>query len=442
MYLEMDASWGHAIYELKAPYAECRAVIDAEPAVEPTHLEASELAEGFKEVRAWFDDTPEAISQSPGAGRPLLGTVQMKEGLWKVEASSGARLDRLRQLLEERLGPRLRFVRERRDDLGTRMAGTIPMAGDADLIPPRLVERIDAPGFTISKLDDSTPIDPVFLVEAVRQRTFEKFPDEPVPMLDGRTPREAAQDPGLRKQLLALMKIHVRGVDEENLRKGAASDINPLLRELGLHEIDFPPPPRRAIPRGEQDEDEDGNEVPPRPRRTPAASGPPLPPLPGSRPLTAKEAGMRVRSAIDAFELAGDALEAMSAAGSTLIEDLLQVTHGLISDQDFNFVVPHLIPAWFALVPRDGPAPVIPAGVLRAALLRDLKSFGDPRAQSAPDSILRDHRQPEVALLLTGQCMDTFVRAPKGMKPSLEAQVLIIRVISTVINEIDRAVRG
>jgi hypothetical protein len=442
MYLELDASWGHAVYELTAPYADCRSAIDAEPAVESADLEGSERAEGFKEVRTWFDDSAEARTQSLGQGRPLLGTIQMKEGSWKVEASSGARLDRLRKLFEDRLGQRVRFVRERRDDLGARMAGNIPVAGDSNLIPPRLLEHINAPAFTVSKMSYSLSTDPAKLTETVRQASLKTFPDEPVPMLDGRTPREAAGDPSLRKRLIALMKIHVRGVDEENLRKGAASDINPLLRELGLHEIDFPPPTRRAIPRAEAAADHDEDDAPLPPGRVPGASGPQLPPLPSSRPLTTGEAEERIRLAIDAFDLAGEALDAMAATGSTLIDDLLQVTDGLISDDDFNFLVPNLIPAWFALVPRNGPAPLIPREALRSALVRDLGSFESVRAFSAPDLLLKDHRQPALALCLMSHCMDTFVRAPKKMKPRPDAQAVIMLVLRTVINEIDRAVRG
>jgi len=437
MYIGLDASWGHAVYELRAPYAECRAVLDAEPALEPADLEASERAEGFKEVRTWFDDSADARAKSLKQGRPLLGTIQMKEGSWKVEASSGARLDNLRRLFEKRLGQRVRFVRERRDDMGARMAGNIPVASDWDLIPPSLLEHIDAPALTISKVNYSMPIDPGKLTETVRQNVLKTFPDEPIPMLDGRTPREAARNPKLRKRLIALMKTHVRDVDEENLRKGAASDINPLLRELGLHEIDFPPPPRRAIPRAEQETDDD----PPHPGM-PGASGPQFPPLPSSRPLTHDEAEDRVRAAIDTFDLVGEALEAMAAAGSTLIDDLLQVTKGLIPDENFNFLIPQLIPAWFALVPSGGPAPVIPSDVLRAAIVRDLNLFGSVRAHSTPDLIRKDHRQPELALCLMGYCMTNFSRARKKMKPRPEDQAVIMLVLCTVINELDRSVRA
>jgi hypothetical protein len=442
MYIGVDASWGHAVYELTAPYAECRAVLDTEPALEPAPLETSERDEGFKEVRTWFDDSAEALARSLRQGRPLLGTVQMKEGAWRVEASSGTRLDRLRRLFEGRLGQRVRFVRERRDDLGVRMAENIPVAGDPDLIPPGLLDHIDVPALTVSQVSYSTSIDPGKLAETVRQNEFKTFPDEPVPMLDGRTPREAARDPKLRKRLIALMKIHVRGVDEENLRKGAASDINPLLRELGLHEIDFPPPPRRAISRNEQQTDDAEDHDPPPTGGVPGPSGPLLPPLPSSRPLTAKEAEERFCAAIDAFDKAGEALETMAAAGSTLVDDLLKVTEGLITDAHFNFLVPLLIPSWFALVPRDGPVPVIPSDVLRAALVRDLHSFGSVRIHSASDPFLKDHRQPALAQFAMGQCMATFSRTPKTMKPKPEEQAVIMIALCTVINELDRVVRG
>jgi len=443
MYLALDASWGHAIYELRAPYENCRAVLDAEPTVEPTNLEAPERAEGFTEIRAWFDDTSAARSVALGMGRPLLGTVKMREGSWKVEASSSARLDHLRRLFEGRLGPRVQFVRERRDDLGARMAKDLPAAGDPGLVPPGLLEQVDAPAFSVSRVENSGLVDSSDLVSNLRRNALKRLPDEPVPALDGLTPREASRNPGMRKRLIALMKGHVRLLDEENLRKGSENDINPVLRELGLHEIDFPPPPRRPVPRseGDMDDRDDDVELPfkDEPKGMP---GPPLPPLPRSRPLTLKEAEYRFQASVDRFNLAADGLDTMKAAGCTLIGDLEHVTTGLIPEESFAFLVPILMPAWFALVPAEGQAPVIPQAVLRSAIKRFIETFASGEALSAPDRLLGDHRQPELARFALDICVAQFAEAPKKMKPRPEIRTVIMLVLVAVIDEIDRAVRS
>ena len=74
------------------------------------------------------------------------------------------------------------------------------------------------------------------------------FLDDQIPALDGRTPRQAAQDPALRPKLLHLLKQRVQACDEHNLESGGSYDVNWLLRELGTTEILFNPPPARPRP--------------------------------------------------------------------------------------------------------------------------------------------------------------------------------------------------
>ena len=234
------------------------------------------------------------------------------------------------------------------------------------------------------------------------------------------------------------------GLDEQNLSKGATADINPLLRELGLHELDFPPPPRRARPQesDEPDDDDDADRFDDDEYEA-AAAGPMLPPLPAGRPLTMEEAEFRLSAAMDAFDMAGDALDVMADSGSTLIDDLLAITDGLIDETDFNYVVRFVIPIWFALVPGNSPAPQLTRESLRRALVRDLESIASPTAlKSGPDHLLQKSRQPELTLCVMGNCMEGFSRMPKGIRPKPEAQAVISLVLCTVINELDRAIRG
>ena len=170
--------------------------------------------------------------------------------------------------------------------------------------------------------------------------------------------------------------------------------------------------------------------------------GPTLPPLPRFRPLTFEEAEYRFRASVDMFDSAAEGLGTMKTAGCTLIDDLLDVTTGLIPEESFAFLVPILMPAWFALVPAEGQAPVIPPAVLRSAIKRFIDTFASGDALSAPERLLGDHRQPELARFALDICVAQFAEAPKKMRPRPEIRAVIMLVLAAVIDEIDRAVRS
>ncbi len=69
------------------------------------------------------------------------------------------------------------------------------------------------------------------------ERTYKKFPDEPIPMLGGKTPREASRDPLMHASLVELMKIHIKGIDKQKKEKGVEFSLNALLDELNLPEL-------------------------------------------------------------------------------------------------------------------------------------------------------------------------------------------------------------
>lgn len=127
----------------------------------------------------------------------------------------------------------------------------------------------------------ATPLGSKADLEAHFMREYLRdYADGPVPALDGKTPRQAANDPALRNKLLHLLRPLVRRIDETNRRTGRTDDINGLLRELGLAEIDFPPPPRRAPPPEESDDENDYVDEA-EPAEVPARRAPqPLPPGP------------------------------------------------------------------------------------------------------------------------------------------------------------------
>src|SRR6185436_6414326 len=68
MFAGMDAKFGKAVYELKAPFAECCEWIDEEPDVDDDTLNDGERREGFAEARVWFAGEEDAALVQATAG--------------------------------------------------------------------------------------------------------------------------------------------------------------------------------------------------------------------------------------------------------------------------------------------------------------------------------------------------------------------------------------
>lgn len=425
-----DAQFGRATYALTAPFAESRAALDAGPEIDPVEPTEEERAEGFAEARHWFDDLMPAT-----VGRTLLGRVLLGQAWWRLEAVGAARLVRLRERFEKRLGRRVRFDRERRDDVGTRM--TMKLSESArELVPPRLLGTPMDVEFSTSRVEVPAHLRTKAEIEAhFMQEQLRDFVDQPLPALDRKTPREAARDPVLRRKLLPLVKARVRQTDEMNLRTGRTVDINGLLRELGLAEIDFPPPPPRA-PLADDLEDEGDDlddSLPARHERRGTAYSPP------TKPLSEEEAALRLQNALDGFDTAAAAMKELEESGSTLLEDVGELTRELLSESDYNFLVSLLMPGWFSLVPRGAHAPELDYEAMEEELERDMDRvpvWMSEGPDKVLDNIVLGSRQPAVLQLLVLQLLETSAKVPKKLRPKPESMVPMIAVLKVVINQV------
>ena len=88
MFAGMDAKFGKAIYELRAPFVQCREWLDALPEVKHDDLSEPEESEGFASARVWFD-VPANFKQPdiPGS-QVVLGRICSgnRTGGWKLLA--------------------------------------------------------------------------------------------------------------------------------------------------------------------------------------------------------------------------------------------------------------------------------------------------------------------------------------------------------------------
>jgi len=55
------------------------------------------------------------------------------------------------------------------------------------------------------------------------EQHYRQFIDSPAPMLDDKTPRQAARDKKLRPKLIDLMKIHLNGIAKEIAKTRAST---------------------------------------------------------------------------------------------------------------------------------------------------------------------------------------------------------------------------
>lgn len=442
MLAQVDVQTCHVVYELNAAFDQCCQTLDNGPDVDHDTLSAKEQAEGFTETRVWFDPNPAVPHTLPAGGQQSLGRVLLGARRWRLDAFSTARMKTLRQLFEARMDDRVRFVSESRQDLARQMALKQPPV-DSSLVPARLLEEPQKLVFTNSRVPPPPPGQTMEDYQAeLMAAANREFPDKPIPMFGSRTPREAARDPALRPKLIRLLKARVRATDEQNLRLGRTDDINGLLRELGATEILFDPPPPRPRPEPArnpvEDADFDGEDS--FEDDFDLSESPRLP----AEPLTHEEAFDRLRSAVDGFETAREAMDELDASGATLLDDVDALVGDLLTDDELSFQVPVLLQTWFALVPRGCRAPHIEFDALDQAFTRHAQTLIHELNQGSPKGLERavaKSRQPTLMLLLALQLLQACNAAPKKMLPRLEAQPVMLAVVMAVVDQLDLALR-
>lgn len=437
----LDARFGKAVYELQAPFAACRQRLDELPDVEMDDLADAERQEGFAEARVWLAEAEPANKAVPAGGRAVLGRVLLGQAHWRLEGFGGERFADLRSRFEQCLGDSVRMTGERIDDLSARLAAKEPSVNES-IIPPRLLEEPEKILMASSRM----PMPPAGQTLAdteleLMQAADRAFLEAQIPILDNKTPREAAADPALRPRLIRLLKQHVCRHDERNLATGHTADINWLLRELGATEIIFDPPPWRPPPAEPMSDDDLSDEELLDPGGDPNL--PPAPALPGT-PLSMAAAAKRMDDGMAAFSSAAEANEALYSSGLTLIDDAFNVTEDLVSDAEFSFMMPFLLQASLALVPPGHRAPAVDATALERAFHENLDELEAAMGAGSPDKLIKFPQrcaQPNLMLLVMNEILQAGSTAPKKLRPGPQAQGVMFALVRAAVDELHNALQ-
>jgi len=238
----VDARRTTTVYKAKSEAApEIIKVLESIPDMERREPYEFELEIGAYAAFDYFD--PITL---PGGGKSLIGSVACRPHEIGTQADSGENSAKLKAAFEQASGNLATFDREITEDLSAQLLEKhLGSKTTFDLVPKELLsdpsqivfqkQRFDAnPGISAEKFEDHCYL----------QHHRENL-SHPIPMLDGKTPLEAAKDPALRDKLLNWAKMMINSVDKRNLQKGRSVEIDWLTEELGLSEIAFPAPPSR-----------------------------------------------------------------------------------------------------------------------------------------------------------------------------------------------------
>jgi hypothetical protein len=433
MFAGLDVQYGKAVYELRAPFAECRDSLDELAEVLHDTLSVAERDEGFAEARVWLAG-PEALKV--GAGRPTLGRVLLGQSHCRLEAMSAGTLAQLREQFEARLGERARFTGELRDDMGARLAEREPKPNEA-LVPPKLLEQPSKLVIGTSILKAREAGESAEDIEAAQADAYHHaFLDQAVPALDGHTPREAARDPALRPRLVRLLKQFVRSHDERNLETGRNDDINWMLRELDAREILFDaPPPRPRPPEFDEEDEEEAEELPGDDADLPF---PTLPP----GPFSLEEVQVRFKASTEDVVNHSGSMREFDSPG--YLDDAFELCGDWVGPEDFEFLIPFLLQARLILSPRGFAMPPLNYGRMEEAFEQTLKEMSALKPGCDPDALLpllTEGRQPALIQFLGIALSDFISDSPKKERPKDTAELGMMLVLKHVIDEMDQVLR-
>jgi len=189
----------------------CEALFDlTDPAAARARLVAHADFDEDDQGIAWVDRKGR---QGLGDGPLLLGSIVIERTRLKLETRSRERLERGKRLLAKLLKGVARHRVDAIKDFDVALS-------EFDDRPPRV------PDDAIPDEDEARIIGPLM------QKHIESWIDQPIPLLKGKTPRQACKTRAGRAKVLALLKDHENALQRQP--GGERVDFSRVYRELGL----------------------------------------------------------------------------------------------------------------------------------------------------------------------------------------------------------------
>lgn len=429
-----DAHKVKVVYELQVPFAQARDLLDSSEEIFHEELTPQEVNEGFSQARIWEMEDPTAKA---GNSVLILGTVLLGQSHWRIETMGEQNMVGLKKKFEQLMGNTVKFAGQRVDDLRPKQEEI----KDRHLIPEALMREATKLKMVQSRVQMPTAQGKI--PEEIQRNLMDDYArawlDDKLPALDGKTPRQAASDPQLRPKLIQLMKTRVRSHDERCLEEGHSSDINWMIEELGLQEINFPPPPFRevAAPQGGASDFPEG-EFDPLEQIAPDYVEPnmelPLPPVPPIR--STKEWDAIVSKNLREFGKMDDAAEMLGSAGSNFLQIAYDIGYKHLSPITFTFALPVMIHCRFAIVPPGFREPEIDFERAMDRFENCCNEVYDIMHKlEGVQNIAANSRHPGLVILLAGLLLEISEAMPPNEARPGEFGYLMI-LVRTMIDEL------
>jgi hypothetical protein len=455
LFESIDAKFCRATYRLRANTVKIFNKLDGYADSEPGELSDKDSGEGFVKVYDWFDEPSKEPADQASLpleprcatkiGRPLLGAICVAPDRIRIEASSSARYQALRARFEKRLGSFVEFESERVDDP---LAGRLKemSAKETALVPPFILEH--APriitGVASIKAEIPAGLSGEEANEFMNRQHHEKWLDERIPAFNNLTPRAAAADSAMRPKLVGMLKSTIREHDMRNLRTGGMSDINWLVRELGLNEVLFEAPPWREPQADDEDGDEEGEEEKMVNDGDGIDSGkydipPPLPP----GPLGISEISERMADMLDCFSDVMDAMSEFADVAPQALDFFVELTAKLNDKWADGALIHGVLKAWFIFFPLGTRPSKFNLENLAARVGAELEKAEDLQDEGA-DAVLnhlKSGTQPVLTGILASEILDLATKGSKKERMNPNFAPLLLLILKGFIDELDSAAR-
>ena len=231
----LDMSEWTAVYRLNISGDEIAKVLSMKPEFELEESETQGVME-YSWVRRGESKKLEkkmpALFQhrDDNSGVGTLGRLRLCADALEVIAFGSQKFRFARKMIEKYLGACITFQAETENDLKEELRSRLkdkqeqPFESNMD----RGMEReAEIPSENQAEI-----------LSEFHERHYRQFMDSPVPMLENKTPRQAAQNRRLRPKLIDLMKLHIQGIEKRNREDPFLNlDIDWVLDELELKEL-------------------------------------------------------------------------------------------------------------------------------------------------------------------------------------------------------------